>query len=840
MNQVFHPRLRRVVTALAAPALLLPIAVASASAYAPRPPESKPSIQPPPPAAAKADRDGDKVFDDLEARLAATPAGAGLGVIVKLSVPASRARVAELSQRMGGFETIDRFSIVPAFAAEVNQGQARALARVPWVEHVEENSKVQASNDGAQASFGVAKARADAPSLDGDGDGSAAAYSPADLVAAVIDTGIDAGHGDLDEGKVLAFKDFVNGRTSPYDDNGHGTHVAATIAGEGDARADGAYKGVAPGAALVGVKVLDANGGGTMANVTAAIDWVVQNKDVYGIEAINLSLGAGGCADGTDTTSQAVNNAHAAGLVVAVAAGNSGPGTCTIGSPGAAAHALTVGAMADTAAGGFGQASFSSRGPTADGRIKPDVSAPGVAIASAQAGTTNGYVTYDGTSMATPFVAGVALLMRDANAGLTPQHVKDAITTTAVDWARGGDNRTAGSTGPDIDYGAGRLDAYAALAKAGAPLTAAPPAPKHDLYGGTLSATGAAVDYKLSVGDTTSPLAATLLIPAISGASASSPDFDLYLYDPAGSLVARAETVSRQEAISYRPASTGTYTLRVRSYSGSGGYFVDVSAGLAVDTTAPTVASVSPGDGATGVAAAANVSVTFSEPMDKAATQGAFSLVRAADGTAVAGSFSWGGETMTFDPSSDLAAGGSYTAKVTTAAKDAAGNTLASERSWTFTVVAASTKTSVSPSAVTIYYGSLRSGGVSSLAADDDAYLAINSTTSGTRLTDWYGRVATVPNSASALEVTYKGKSSATCDQTVWIYNWTKARWDNLDARKSGTAEAAVTVAVGGTRADYVSGATGDGDVAVRVRCARGDSLNFYTSADLLAVAYTK
>ncbi|HEV3407934.1 MAG TPA: S8 family serine peptidase, partial [Gaiellaceae bacterium] len=724
----------------------------------------------------------------------------------------------------------------------------------------------------------------------------------------VIDTGIDAGHQDLDEGKVLAFKDFVNGRTTPYDDEGHGTHVAATIAGDGDGRADGAYAGVAPGAGLVGVKVLDANGGGTMADATAAIDWVVQVKDVYGIEAINLSLGAAGCGDGTDATSQAVNAAHAAGLVgvkvldangggtmadvtaaidwvvqvkdtygidvinlslgaagcgdgtdatsqavnaahaaglvVAVAAGNEGPGTCTIGAPGAAADGLTVGAMADTAAGGFALASFSSRGPTADGRMKPDVTAPGVDIGSAQAGTTNGYVAYSGTSMATPFTAGVALLMREANGGLTPQQVKDAMVSTALDWGRGGDNRTAGTSGRDIDYGAGRLDAYAALKAAGAPLADGPATPAHKLFEGSLSTTGARAEYKLEVGDARFPVAATLVMPAIAGAAAYTPDFDLYLYDPAGNLVGRAETVARQETVQYRPTTTGTYTLLVYSYSGGGAYFVDVSAGLATatgtpagDTIAPTIGSVSPADGATGVAAGSNVSVAFSEAMNAASAQAAFSLVRSSDGAPVSGSFAWSGDTLTFDPSSSLAAGTEYTAKVTTAAQDKAGNALAADQVWKFRIL---TTVTAYPSSTAIYAGKLRSGDASRLRSDNDSYYQVSSTTSGTRVSDWYGVTTSVSNALTSLKVTYKGKNSASCSQTISVYNWTTGYWVQLDSRTVGTSEVSATVGPSGTLADYVSGTSGDGDVAVRIRCARSDSTSFYASGDLMKVVYEK
>jgi serine protease AprX len=687
----------------------------------------------------KVDRDRNKLFDDLEARLAEASAREHVNVIVTLNAAATPGRVATVSDEVGGFSVGKRIEVIDGFSATVTKAEAEALANLPVVRRVEENSVVRALNDSAQASFGVAKARTDAPALDGNADGNAAAYSAGDLVAAVIDTGIDAGHADLDEGKVIAFKDFVNGRTDPYDDEGHGTHVAATIAGDGDGRADGLHRGVAPAAGLVGVKVLDANGSGTMANVAAAIDWVVENRDVYGIEAINLSLGAAGCSDGTDASSLAVNNAEAAGLVVAVAAGNEGPGTCTIGTPGAASGALTVGAMADSGALGFSQASFSSRGSTVDGRVKPDISAPGVDITSAAANTGTGYAQMSGTSMATPFVAGVALLLRDANPSLTPQQARQALTSTAIDWGRGGNNRTPGSNGPDVDYGAGRLDAYAALKAGGAPLSTPPAAPEHRLYEGTLSGTGAVADYKLNVTDAGFPIAATLIMPGILGAAAWSPDFDLYLYNPAGTLVALAETVERQETIGFKPTATGTYTLRVRSYSGSGDYFVDVSAGLGTLPAPPP------------------------QP----------------------------------------------------------------------------TTVTASPASVSLYSGSIRSGGTSRLAADDNAYFEVNSTTSGTRASDWYGRIQGVTNALQSLKITYRGKSYRTCTQVVYVYNWTTGGWVQLDSRSVSTSEIEVNASPTGTLADYVSGSSGDGEVAVRIRCSRSDS-SFFTSADLLRITYQR
>jgi hypothetical protein len=311
----------------------------------------------------------------------------------------------------------------------------------------------------------------------------------------------------------------------------------------------------------------------------AALDWVVANKSVYGIEAVNMSLGTPECSDGVDAESAALEAAHDAGLVMATAAGNEGPGRCTVGSPGAAPKALTVGAMADMGELGFFQWASSSRGKTADGRVKPDVSAPGFRITSANNNTAAGYVTSSGTSMATPFVAGVALLMLEANPALTPQNVKDKIMQTAEDWGRGPDN-AAGTTGADPEYGAGKLDAYSAMESAGAPLGAPPAGPEHVLREGTLSGAGTQIDFPITVRDTRFPIAATLIIPQIVGGSAGSPDFDLFLRDPGGATVAQSTFSTRQEEVGFQPTQMGTYTVRVRSFTGSGGFFVDVSAGL--------------------------------------------------------------------------------------------------------------------------------------------------------------------------------------------------------------------------------------------------------------------
>ncbi len=785
--------------------------------------------------AIRADLDGNRLFDDLEARLAGMGDADSVDVIVTLAGAGTDARIDGLMREVGGFGVTHRWTIIDGFAATVTKGQALALARLPAVRSVEENGTVQAFNETAQASFGVTQARVDA-NVDGNVDG-VATYSKMDMVVAVIDTGCDIGHFDLDEGKVIAFKDFVGTQTTSYDDNGHGSHVAGTIAGDGEGRTDGRYKGVAPGAALVCAKVLNSVGSGTFAAVISAINWVIDLKVIHGynIVALNLSLGANGCNNGTDAPSAAVNSAATNGIVPAVAAGNAGPAQCSVGTPGAAANALTVGAMSDMGVLGFKQAYFSSRGKTSDGRIKPDISAPGVSITSVDNGTTNGYIVFSGTSMATPFVAGVAALMREANPLLSAARIKSTIMSTAVDWGRG-PNNTAGTTGADPEYGAGRLDAYAAIEAAkGSDIGTGPAMPAHERKDGTLSGTGVQVDYQLNVTSTQFPIAATLIMPAITGATASSPDFDLYLFNPGMTQVAAALTTRRQDELGYAPPATGTYTLRVKSYSGSGDFFVDISAGTApppAGISAPTISSVSPTAGATGVTRATNVSATFSEPMDQASAQDAFSIL-----PSVAGAFSWSGNTMTFNPSADLAATTTYTATVSTAAKDAAGNALAPVVTWSFTTSAAATVTAF-PSSVVVVTGTFRGGGASLLDADDIAYYEVNSTSTGNRTTAWYGSFGAVPNGLANLTVSYVGKNSRTCTQTVAIWRWTDSTWVQLDSRSVGTAEVAIqNLAPGGTLADYVSGTSGDGDLRVRIRC-RTTSGTFFSSGDLMPIVY--
>ncbi|QFG22710.1 S8 family serine peptidase [Actinomadura sp. WMMB 499] len=258
---------------------------------------------------------------------------------------------------------------------------------------------------------------------------------------AVLDSGVDAGHPDL-EGRVAETANFSESPDTA-DRAGHGTHVAATIAGTG-AASSGERKGVAPDASLLVGKVLGDDGFGTDSGVIAGMEWAAPRADV-----VNMSLG-GAPTDGTDPVSVALNDLTAEhGTLFVVASGND-PVFETVGSPGTAAAALTVGAVDARDR----LAEFSSRGPVGN-TAKPEIVAPGVDIVAARAGGTSAgtpldahYTKMSGTSMAAPHVAGAAALLAAQHPEWKPARLKAALTGTA-DPATGGD---------PYELGAGRLD----------------------------------------------------------------------------------------------------------------------------------------------------------------------------------------------------------------------------------------------------------------------------------------------------------------------------------------------------------------------------------------------
>lgn len=239
------------------------------------------------------------------------------------------------------------------------------------------------------------------------------------VLVGIVDTGIDHDHPDL-TGRIKASKDFTG--EGDIDNNGHGTHVASIVGGTG-AASQNKYRGVAYECEYVIAKVLRGNGGGLMSDVIAGVEYCVDQE----AQVINLSLGGGSANDGTDALSVACDNAVDLGVVLCVAAGNSGPAAGTVGSPACAHKVITIGATDKQ----DGIASYSSRGPTSDGRVKPDVCFPGSSITAARAKNTSMgtplndfYTTASGTSMATPHATGTCALILQKAPALTPAEIK--------------------------------------------------------------------------------------------------------------------------------------------------------------------------------------------------------------------------------------------------------------------------------------------------------------------------------------------------------------------------------------------------------------------------------
>jgi subtilisin family serine protease len=276
----------------------------------------------------------------------------------------------------------------------------------------------------------------------------AAGYDGTGVTVALLDTGVDVHHPDLST-QISDTESFVPNQ-GVADIVGHGTHVASTIVGTGAAQ-DGYYKGVAPGAKLEVGKVLDNTGSGQDSWVLAGMEWAAQS----GAKVVNMSLGDTFNSDGSDPMSQAVDSLSAQyGTLFVIAAGNAGPET--ISAPGAAAAALTVGAVdkSDQLAG------FSSTGPlTKSGALKPDLVAPGVDITAARSqemtdGGSGLYWTLSGTSMATPHVAGSAAILAQEHPDWTGEQLKEQLMSSAKGLADGYS---------PFEIGTGRVDVAAAV-----------------------------------------------------------------------------------------------------------------------------------------------------------------------------------------------------------------------------------------------------------------------------------------------------------------------------------------------------------------------------------------
>ncbi|MFJ3096510.1 S8 family peptidase [Streptomyces hydrogenans] len=292
------------------------------------------------------------------------------------------------------------------YAVTLDAAAARRLAADPAVATVEQNQIVRADATQTNAPWGLD--RIDQVSLPLSGTFTYPDSAGAGVTAYVIDTGVRISHGEL-AGRAVNGYDAVEGDAVAQDGNGHGTHVATTIAGS--------TYGVAKAAKVVAVRVLDANGSGTTAGVVAGIDWVTSHHTAGAPAVANLSLGGGA----STTLDNAVKRSIADGVTYAVAAGNSGVNARN-SSPARVTEALTVGATGNTDA----KAGWSNYGAVLD------LFAPGVSITAGWHTSDTATNTISGTSMAAPHVAGAAAVYLAGHTSATPAQVATALVNGAT------------------------------------------------------------------------------------------------------------------------------------------------------------------------------------------------------------------------------------------------------------------------------------------------------------------------------------------------------------------------------------------------------------------------
>ena len=428
------------------------------------------------------------ISSDLDAAVRAAAPGQTLPIVVQTYGKPTTTNLNLLKSLLG---IVTRtFTALTGYAATVPASQILTLAADPSVERISLDVSITGLMDIAGPAVEADVAARDYPGLDGTGVG-----------IAEVDSGVYA-HQDLQRGLLqpgLVQINFTGSLLGPADPYGHGTHVAGILNGNAAASsmptAFRHFRGIAPGARLVSLRALGADGIGKTSDVLAAIDWAIANRGAYKLRVLNLSLGHPVYESyKTDPLCRAVKAATQAGLVVVVAAGNSGgvgSGYGTIASPGDEPTAITVGAMDDSGTVALGDdvvAPYSSRGPSlVDFVAKPDIVAPGTWVVSLRdpgsyldvkyhqlalkygnyrsdpllANLDGAYFSLAGTSMAAPMVAGAAALMIQKDPTLLPATVKARLMASSVKDARS-----------IFETGAGFLDIDAALHATGVASTA--------------------------------------------------------------------------------------------------------------------------------------------------------------------------------------------------------------------------------------------------------------------------------------------------------------------------------------------------------------------------------
>lgn len=347
-------------------------------------------------------------------------------------------RCQEILDRLGA-EIKYEYPLIDSFSIEIPSSKLVELASARYVKYIAADISVKTQMD-------IASQEVKANVLNKSG------YKGKNIGIAIIDTGIYP-HGDFlrPTNRIKVFKDFVEKKELPYDDNGHGSFVAGVAAGNGFL-SRGKYQGIAPEADIIALKALNKDGSGNTSDILAAMQWVSDHQKENNIRVLSMSLGTDAKRlSANDAMVRGVEALWNKGITIVVAAGNSGPQPSTITSPGISPKVITVGAVDDKRTPQISDdtiAEFSSRGPVGM-RIKPDVVAPGVKVVSVnsdkeyKSGQRNissavPYTTMSGTSVATPVVSGSVALLLEKYPSWTPNQIKEALMDNAVPIVKNG------------------------------------------------------------------------------------------------------------------------------------------------------------------------------------------------------------------------------------------------------------------------------------------------------------------------------------------------------------------------------------------------------------------
>jgi subtilisin family serine protease len=400
------------------------------------------------------------ISDDLAEALVGTESDSRISVIVTFPDGTSANDMVE-SVQLAGIESVQiryAYQLIPMISLSIRSDEVQSLAKVPDVKEITLNHERQLLDDPMPEDNYILSDSVDQfvnfTSILGADQLWTQGYNGTGVTVAVVDSGVYGNHPDL-HNRLIGFKDYINhqddmnpvGGIDAYDDNGHGTACAWNAVGDGTA-SSGEMKGIAPGADLLAIKVLDSSGSGQDDVIAKGIEFAIQQN----VDVISISLG-GEWADNmyiAEPTVDEIGVAVAAGISVVVAAGNSGPAAFSINSPGVAEKAVTVGSTY----GDTGVVAFSSVGPilrtTSDPMgytAKPDVVAPGYQIVSGRGNNVDPsefpaynssqfesyYTRWSGTSSSTPMIAGLIALLAQKYLALSPIEAKTALMATARD-----------------------------------------------------------------------------------------------------------------------------------------------------------------------------------------------------------------------------------------------------------------------------------------------------------------------------------------------------------------------------------------------------------------------